>query len=457
MGNAFKLPGLQKFLQQNLQIEVDRLGGFGKVTATAAQQSPTFADNVMSFSVAYGLAVQGLGLAAVNSNLLPLEITKTVLWRKKQPWFAAAAACLMLTAVSVWVGNVLANGQIDRAMGNLTDATAIRPRDIEQAEQVLANPGTEAAVEKAAKISGAAQTLQSALADIERKRSGDTGALKSMAKLPENNLIIPRIVDTIHRAFDQARPPELKSVKSGRDYAQFAAQSERAQRRDFWIERLQVIYDASDAATPFRRTVDDQSSGSSKAGWAIQLTCATTDARPAKWIEGELIVALDKLGKAPNRGFYFDTIRLAKVAKKPLSGTSDDSALDETQTGRPRGGARGGGGPRGGGGAPGGGARGAGGGLLGGGGLGGGARGGGGLMGGGGAAGGSGIDEDVLKFRERMNREDAVTGESLSEDYRFILEIVVAKGNTPANKIPDEYKPKKPGETKSADEKKKGA
>ena len=46
----------------------------------------------MSFGVAYGLALQGLGQAQITSNLLPPEIAKQVVWRKKTPWFYGAAA-----------------------------------------------------------------------------------------------------------------------------------------------------------------------------------------------------------------------------------------------------------------------------------------------------------------------------------------------------------------------------
>jgi type IV pilus assembly protein PilM len=451
MGNAFKLPGLQKFLQQNLQIEVDRLSALNKVVASAAQQSPAFADNVMSFSVAYGLAVQGLGIAAVNSNLLPLEITKTVLWRKKQPWFIAAAACLVLSAASIWVGNVMAIGQLSSAMGSLVEPTAIRA-SADQAESILSNPGSEAPVEKAAKVAGAAQALQAALADVERQRAGDIGTLRSMAKLPENNLPVPRIIDVIHRAFDEAKPAGVKTVKTVRDYLQYASQTERAARRDFWIERFRILYHASDAASYFNQSGTESDGGNAKAGWAIELTGVVTDPRPAKWIEETLIPALEKLGREPNRGFYVDAVKLAKVGKKTTSG-GDSGSLEEAPP--PRGGA----GPRGGGlgrGAPGGGA----------GGLGGaGARGGGGMMGAGGAGGagaGGPTDADnvelkIQKLKERYNQMDPVTSEAVTEDHRFVLEIIIAKGNTPANKIPDMFKPKKPDEKKGAPEKAEGA
>jgi len=57
---------------------------------------PLFEDNVLSLAVPYGLAVQGLELSRVTTNLLPDEVARRRRWKKKQPWFAAAAAVLLL-------------------------------------------------------------------------------------------------------------------------------------------------------------------------------------------------------------------------------------------------------------------------------------------------------------------------------------------------------------------------
>src|SRR6478752_3189363 len=71
MGNGFKLPGLQKFLQQNLNHEVGRLEGFDKMVGDEVKSAPQFQDNLASFAVAYGLGVQGLKLGSLSTNLLP--------------------------------------------------------------------------------------------------------------------------------------------------------------------------------------------------------------------------------------------------------------------------------------------------------------------------------------------------------------------------------------------------
>ncbi len=97
LGNGFRLPGLQKFLEQNLNIPVVRIDNYSKLQISPAVNAPVFAENVLSFGVSYGLAVQGLGLAAVSTDLLPAQIARVRRWQEKRPWFGAAAAVLLLT------------------------------------------------------------------------------------------------------------------------------------------------------------------------------------------------------------------------------------------------------------------------------------------------------------------------------------------------------------------------
>jgi len=96
LGNGFRLPGLQKFLEQTLNMPVVRIDAFNRLQPSEAVSAATFTENVLSFAVGCGLAIQGLELADVNTNLLPEEIAHRRLWAKKKPWFVAAAAAIVL-------------------------------------------------------------------------------------------------------------------------------------------------------------------------------------------------------------------------------------------------------------------------------------------------------------------------------------------------------------------------
>ncbi len=96
LGNGFKLPGLQKFLQQNLSQEVEKLETFAKLSGDEVKTAPQFQENLASFAVAYGLGVQGLGKSVLRTNLLPPEVEQARLIRAKKPWVLVASALLML-------------------------------------------------------------------------------------------------------------------------------------------------------------------------------------------------------------------------------------------------------------------------------------------------------------------------------------------------------------------------
>ena len=96
LGNGFRLPGLQKYVEQNLNIPVVRVDSFNRLRQSPSINAPIFTENVLSFAVAYGLALQGLEETTVSTNLLPSEVLRRRQWGQKRPWFAAAAAIIVV-------------------------------------------------------------------------------------------------------------------------------------------------------------------------------------------------------------------------------------------------------------------------------------------------------------------------------------------------------------------------
>jgi type IV pilus assembly protein PilM len=94
-GNGFKLAGLQKFLQQNLQYEVERPDSFNALAGDAVLNAPLFQENVLGFAVPYGLALQVLDQTSIRTTLLPPEIASARKIRRKKPWAVATAATLL--------------------------------------------------------------------------------------------------------------------------------------------------------------------------------------------------------------------------------------------------------------------------------------------------------------------------------------------------------------------------
>lgn len=95
LGNAFRLPGLQKFISQSLGMDLEKVDNFARLSGDDVTSAPVFSDNILSFAVAYGLALQGLKESRIQTNLLPNEIRIDRLIRGKKPLALAGAAALL--------------------------------------------------------------------------------------------------------------------------------------------------------------------------------------------------------------------------------------------------------------------------------------------------------------------------------------------------------------------------
>ena len=101
LGNAFRLPGLQKFLSEKLQLEVRKLNKMERINGDQVVEQQAFTENVLTFAVAYGLALQGLKRARLLTNLLPHEIRMERLVKAKKPFAVAAAAALLFAGMGL--------------------------------------------------------------------------------------------------------------------------------------------------------------------------------------------------------------------------------------------------------------------------------------------------------------------------------------------------------------------
>lgn len=104
LGNAFRLPGLQKFLSEKLAIDVRKLQKLERLEGDSVVTAPAFTNNVLSFATVYGLALQGLKLSHLQTNLLPPDIQIARMVRAKKPWAVAAAAALMFGMAATAAG-----------------------------------------------------------------------------------------------------------------------------------------------------------------------------------------------------------------------------------------------------------------------------------------------------------------------------------------------------------------
>jgi type IV pilus assembly protein PilM len=133
LGNAFRLPGLQKFLSEKLQLEVKKLTKMERIDGDQVVSQQAFTENLLTFAVAYGLALQGLKRARLLTNLLPNEIRVERLVKAKKPFAVAAAAALLFAGA----GLALSYGLEYRTYGNkrVRDAVTLANDTKKKADQ----------------------------------------------------------------------------------------------------------------------------------------------------------------------------------------------------------------------------------------------------------------------------------------------------------------------------------
>jgi type IV pilus assembly protein PilM len=323
VGNAFKLPVLAKYLQQNLQLDVKRPETFERAQLTGAADDPQFKEILPSYAVAYGLALQGLGLTKIRTNLLPPEIARQVLWRKKRPYFGAAAACLVLAAGVIWLRNYWDTSTLKEAQGNPPSVTTLA-----EAGAVIATPPTTGAPrERAERILSAAEVLRQEYDRISSGGGTQEQKIKQIQQLVENKAILLKILEVIHEALPTPQRA-LAEATTCQEYRQAVQDSglRRPERDEVFIARLDCRYepDLSDPAldSDFRdvsREVDPnlvQGGPASPRGFIFRLQCRTPNAQLAEFVNAALKQNLRTLGRRPNAGFYIN--RVAMTAYEPM-------------------------------------------------------------------------------------------------------------------------------------------
>lgn len=100
LGNTFRLPGLRKYLKQQLHLDIYRIEGFKRLKGPEGRESD-FNDASLNLATAYGLALQGLGYTTLEANVMPIKVVRDTMWRRKRVWFGAAAG-LAAAATAGW-------------------------------------------------------------------------------------------------------------------------------------------------------------------------------------------------------------------------------------------------------------------------------------------------------------------------------------------------------------------
>lgn len=318
VGNAFLLPGLQKYLQQNLSLTVEKPESFNKVTfASGMKSNEAIQDQSLSLFTAYGLALQGLDKTKVTTNLLPIEIAKQLAWRNKRPAFAATAACLALAGGMIWFR------QFTDLSAIAADPNSNPPSrmTIDEASRVI-NSGASASLSdrvKAQTIQMAGDTMKRELGRLTGQGEQERQETEELIQLLRNKSYIPNILSVVHNSVPalsgsvgQATTQKeiLEAIKTDK--------TPRNKRIQVNITAIDMHYEPDLTLYDWVSRVDmpppynDYSleSDGEIPGIKLSISCRSPNEGHVTFIRDHFMNALRKNGRKTGTGFYFDQISL---------------------------------------------------------------------------------------------------------------------------------------------------
>jgi hypothetical protein len=346
MGNAVKLPGLQKYLQQNLGYAVERPESFRQAAMPSAAES-SLTEEISSFWAAYGLALQGLDLAKVTSNLLPTEIAKQAMWQKKRPFFAAAAACLMLSGGLIWFRYSSDNNAL--AAGG-AGADALRA-DAKTAAAIIASGPSSAFSDraKAKTILLAGQELRKQLGQLANAGKDVQEQANRLSEFQKTKMLIPNVLLVIHESVPLPDGP-FADADTPEKILAAASQVPRGERKQLIVESMNMSYQ-SDVNTPPWEGVDGSKQSLVAApprigspdleipGLKLEIVCSTPNQEGAKFLSSTFMEALRRNGRQPKMGFFIDRVWLMEARKgEPKSSTGRPGSTPSKPSPHPGGG-----------------------------------------------------------------------------------------------------------------------
>jgi type IV pilus assembly protein PilM len=235
MGGGTRMRGLLKYLQQSIQMPIERPDAFEKLSLSPDVSAAKFHDDVCDLGIVYGLGLQALGMAKIESNLLPRSISRSMMWAGKAKYFYAAAFILLLVSAMAFLRLI-----VDKASYNSKNSTRKEIAQIvsaaKQAEQNLQEQRSKEPV---------------AIADVDRQFN--------IFKYRDT---IPSLIQTILAAL----PNEENNHEQAELYQAFAKgdvetvmKVERGKRKQIFITGMSITF-VNDVSTA---TFGEQSLGSS--------------------------------------------------------------------------------------------------------------------------------------------------------------------------------------------------
>lgn len=179
VGSTFHIPGLRKYLKQQVGVEVYRVEELKKLSDSglSEERKAIFKDNALNLVTAYGLALRGLEMQTIKADLMPVTVVREAMWKKKTKWFGLAAGLGVAAGAAMF---------IRPAIDHLAVSNMDKPAIIDQA--IAAANEQKKKAQDAGVIGGATSDLRAA----------------NMATLLDHRQIYAHIVDDLGLIMDDA-------------------------------------------------------------------------------------------------------------------------------------------------------------------------------------------------------------------------------------------------------------
>lgn len=232
LGGGTKMRGLLKYLQQTVEIPVERPDSFKKLVISSGVSAAKFHESVSDFGIVYGLGLQGLDLGRIESNLLPRGIARSMAWASKARYFTLAAGLILLVSVLAF-----ARALLDKV--NYNDKAGIR----QEHTIVIEDARVAKSKNQAEKNAG----------------SGFEAKIQKEFEVFNYRNVVPLLTEIILSAL----PNEKNSPEQDELYSAFAAgevetvmKTPRKERKQIFITDLQIYFEEDVNAVAFESRTD---------------------------------------------------------------------------------------------------------------------------------------------------------------------------------------------------------
>ncbi|NIA16975.1 MAG: type IV pilus assembly protein PilM, partial [Planctomycetes bacterium] len=301
LGGGFKLQGLVKYLGQTLQLPIVRPDSFEKLSVGADVSSAKLHENIADFGVVYGLGLQALGRAKIETNLLPGRIAKAMAWVAKSRYFTIAAGMLLIISFMSF-----AKTSYDKKAYFSKDARSNR----EQITRVIQQ----------------SRTAKQWLEREEKRDSEYEQVIKRYLDVFKYRDTIPILCETMIKCLPNAENnPEQKQVYEAFEKKDIAAllRVPRRQRKQLFVTRVSMdYYDSLLGASldNLRRQVKRSSRGTSAAASSARGT--------GGGMGGMMMPGMGGAFPMPGGGAYGPPTRKGKGPRKARRGARRGTAAE---------------------------------------------------------------------------------------------------------------------------------